>query len=91
MDIASPIPQDLQAKLYFPVKQLQHMAGELPPKYQMRVPYELLSGLANSLLNDTIFAIVKARSVADQKSILEKAGVPGFYVTNNHVRNKHKS
>lgn len=28
-------------------------------KYQMRVPIELLSGLANCLLNDTIFEIVK--------------------------------
>ena len=28
-------------------------------QYQMRVPIELLSGLANSLLNDTIFEIVK--------------------------------
>lgn len=134
----------------FLVEQLQHMAGELPPKYQMRLPYELLSGLANSLLNDTIFEIVKGlmeiqhvtekhlfqqrlqllnqqkiemqeslssistdeerisiktalhkkhkeelkqmdmklvlqldQKVADQQSILEKAGVPGFYVTNN--------
>lgn len=25
----------------------------------MRIPYELLTGLANSLLNDTIFEIVK--------------------------------
>ncbi|XP_012531238.1 gonadal protein gdl [Monomorium pharaonis] len=152
MDIASPTPQDLQTKLYFLVEQLQHMAGELPPKYQMRLPYELLSGLANSLLNDTIFEIVKGlmeiqhvtekhlfqqrlqllnqqkiecqevlsakttdeetttfkgaldkkhreelkqmdmklvlqldQKVADQQSILEKAGVPGFYVTNNPV------
>lgn len=149
MDVASPTPQDLQRKLYFLVEQLQHMAGELPPKYQMRLPYELLSGLANSLLNDTIFEIVKGlmeiqhvtekhlfqqrlqllnqqkiesqeaslsatdeelpaikaalqkkhkeelkqldmklvlqldQKVADQQGILEKAGVPGFYVTNN--------
>lgn len=59
MDVSTPTPQDLQRKLYFLVEQLQHMAGELPPKYQMRLPYELLSGLANSLLNDTIFEIVK--------------------------------
>lgn len=150
MDVSTPTPQDLQRKLYFLVEQLQHMAGELPPKYQMRLPYELLSGLANSLLNDTIFEIVKGlmeiqhvtekhlfqqrlqllnqqklemqealssvlsdnemvviktalykkhkeelkqmdmklvvqldQKVADQQSILEKAGVPGFYVTNN--------
>ncbi|XP_020296726.1 gonadal protein gdl [Pseudomyrmex gracilis] len=150
MDAVNPTPQDLQRKLYFLVEQLQHMAGELPPKYQMRLPYELLSGLANSLLNDTIFEIVKGlmeiqhvtekhlfqqrlqllnqhkiecqealsaatteeeqtamkvalqkkhkdelkeldmklvlqldQKVTDQQSILEKADVPGFYVTNN--------
>ncbi|XP_012273111.1 gonadal protein gdl [Orussus abietinus] len=150
MDSANPTPQDLQRKLYFLMEQLQHMVGELPTKYQMRLPYELLSGLANSLLNDTIFEIVKGlmeiqhvtekhlfqqrlqlqnqqkievqeglalattdeeratikttlqkkhkeelkqtdmklvlqldQKVADQQGILEKAGVPGFYVTNN--------
>ncbi|KAK9712756.1 DiGeorge syndrome critical region 6 (DGCR6) protein [Popillia japonica] len=35
------------------------MARDLPPKYQMRIPYELLSSLANCLLNDTIFEIAK--------------------------------
>ena len=150
MDIDNPTPEDLQRKLYFLMEQLQLMASELPPKYQMRLPYELLSGLANSLLNDTIFEIVKGlmeiqhvtekhlfqqrlqlinqqqieiqqvlctleteadkqsvkqsmfqkykeelkqqdmklvlqldQKVADQQSTLEKAGVPGFYVTNN--------
>lgn len=150
MEIGDPTPEDLQRKLYFLVEQLQHMAGELPPKYQMRLPYELLSGLANSLLNDTIFEIVKGlmeiqhvtekhlfqqrlqlinqqkievqealsaystdeeksitkvalqekhkgelkqtdmklvlqldQKVSDQQSTLEKAGVPGFYVTSN--------
>jgi hypothetical protein len=150
MEMDNPTPEDLQRKLYFLMEQLQLMAGELPPKYQMRLPYELLSGLANSLLNDTIFEIVKGlmeiqhvtekhlfqqrlqlinqqqieiqqvlanirldeekesvkqslfqkhreelkqqdiklvmqldQKVADQQSILEKAGVPGFYVTNN--------
>lgn len=150
MDFGNPTPQDLQRKLYFLVEQLQQMASELPPKYQMRLPYELLSGLANSLLNDTIFEIVKGlmeiqhvtekhlfqqrlqllnqqkieiqetlsglldeekriaakmvlqkkhkdelrqtdmklvlqldQKVSDQQGILEKAGVPGFYVTNN--------
>jgi len=49
----------LQKRLYFLVEQLQSMAQELPTKYQMRVPYELLSSLAHSLLNGTIFEIVK--------------------------------
>ncbi|OXU27290.1 gonadal protein gdl [Nasonia vitripennis] len=152
MELPTPTPEDLQRKLYFLMEQLQQMASELPPKYQMRLPYELLSGLANCLLNDTIFEIVKGlmeiqhvtekhlfqqrlqlinqhrieitqvlsklvtdeeketvkqslflkhkeqlkqqdtklvlqldQKVADQQSILEKAGVPGFYVTNNPI------
>ncbi|XP_050309240.1 gonadal protein gdl [Anthonomus grandis grandis] len=52
-------PQLLQKKLYFLLEQLQNMASELPPKYQMRLPYELLSSLANCLLNETVFEIVK--------------------------------
>ena len=150
MDIDNLTPEDLQRKLYFLMEQLQQMASELPPKYQMRLPCELLSGLANSLLNEIIFEIVKGlmeiqhvtekhlfqqrlqlinqqqneiqqtlakirsedekdevkqklftrhredlrqqdmnlvrqldQKVADQQSTLEKAGVPGFYVTNN--------
>ncbi|KAG8237206.1 hypothetical protein J437_LFUL016043 [Ladona fulva] len=147
-------PEDLQRKLYFLVEQLQSMARELPPKYQQRVPCELLSGLANSLLNDTVFEIVKGlmdiqhvtekhlfqqrlqiinkqrmeiqdvisqnpaesqqllienlkrkhaeelrqadmkivlqldQKVSDQQVTLEKAGVPGFYVTNNALEVK---
>lgn len=149
---SNPTPEDLQRKLYFLMDQLQKMAGELPPKYQMRLPYELLSGLANSLSNETVFEIVKGlmeiqhvtekhlfqqrlkllnqhkletqdvlanltnpvermaakielekkhkdevreidtelvlqldQKVADQQSILEKAGVPGFFVTSNPI------
>lgn len=52
-------PQVLQKKLYFLLEQLQNMASELPLKYQMRLPYELLSSLANCLLNETVFEIVK--------------------------------
>ncbi|CAH2075397.1 unnamed protein product, partial [Iphiclides podalirius] len=59
METKEPTPEALQRKLYFLLEQLQDMARELPPKYQMRVPIELLSGLANCLLNDTIFEIVK--------------------------------
>ncbi|XP_071455317.1 gonadal protein gdl [Hetaerina americana] len=147
-------PEDLQSKLYFLLEQLQSMARELPTKYQQRVPYELLSGLANSLLNDTVFEIVKGlmdiqhvtekhlfqqrlqiinkqrmeiqdlisgnsaegqaslletvkkkhtdelrvadmkivlqldQKVSDQQVTLEKAGVPGFYVTNNPLEVK---
>ncbi|XP_018563193.1 gonadal protein gdl [Anoplophora glabripennis] len=148
--------QLLQEKLYFLLEQLQNMARDLPPKYQMRLPYELLSSLANCLLNETVFEIVRGlleiqhvteqhlyqqrlqfinkkkiqeqeilkqyehdtdkkieelqkfmiqqkeelkafdmnlvlqldQKVADQQEILEKAGVPGFYVTKNPLEIK---
>ncbi|XP_066991834.1 gonadal protein gdl [Anabrus simplex] len=148
-------PEDLQKKVYFLLEQLQLMARELPPKYQQRVPCELLSGLANCLLNDTVFEIVKGlmeiqhvtekhlfqqrlqiinkhkmevqdllqlgideetrltrrallqlkhkeelkqtdmklvlqldQKVSEQQVLLEKAGVPGFFVTNNPIEIK---
>ncbi|PZC79010.1 gonadal protein gdl-like [Helicoverpa armigera] len=150
-----PTPEALQRKLYFLLEQLQDMARELPPKYQMRVPIELLSGLANCLLNETVFEIVKGlmeiqhvtekhlfqqrqqiinkhnmeiqtmmnntpaadqqslqkaillsrhreelrqtdmklvlqldQKVSDQQVTLEKAGVPGFFVTNKPIEVK---
>ncbi|XP_047527139.1 gonadal protein gdl isoform X1 [Vanessa atalanta] len=155
MEIPEQTPEILQRKLYFLLEQLQDMARELPPKYQMRVPIELLSGLANCLLNDTVFEIVKGlmeiqhvtekhlfqqrlqiinnhtleiqeminttqnasqqeikrnvllkrhkeelkqtdmklviqldQKVSDQQDTLEKAGVPGFYVTNKPIEIK---
>ena len=59
MEDSEPTPESLQRKLYFIMEQLQLMSSELSPKYQMRLPYELLSALANVLLNDTIFEIVQ--------------------------------
>ncbi|XP_072940705.1 gonadal protein gdl [Epargyreus clarus] len=155
MEVAEHTPEVLQRKLYFLLEQLQDMARELPPKYQMRVPIELLSGLANCLLNDTVFEIVKGlmeiqhvtekhlfqqrlqiinkhtleiqqmvnsnpiseqqelqknlllrrhkeelkqtdmklviqldQKVSDQQSTLEKAGVPGFFVTDKPIEVK---
>ncbi|XP_034824568.1 gonadal protein gdl isoform X1 [Maniola hyperantus] len=155
MEVAEPTPEALQRKLYFLLEQLQDMARELLPKYQMRVPIELLSGLANCLLNDTVFEIVKGlmeiqhvtekhlfqqrlqiinnhaleiqemvnttqspeqieikrnilfrrhkeelkqtdmklviqldQKVSDQQDTLEKAGVPGFFVTNKPIEIK---
>jgi len=142
--------QALQNRLYFILDKLQVMAAELPSKYQQRISNDLLSWLANTLLHDTIFEIVKGlkeiqdvtekqlyqsrlqllerhrtdrsilterkrdsstldkefdalkkmqqkelkmhdmrivtqldQKVSDQQVMLEKAGVPGFYVTNN--------
>ncbi|XP_062564578.1 gonadal protein gdl [Armigeres subalbatus] len=145
----------LQRKLYFLLEQLKKMHTKLPEQFQLRISYELLAGLANSLLNDTIFEIVKGlmeiqhvtekhlmqvrekvendhqlevkqweskiqdpeelehiialmkikhtknmketdmklvlhldQKVKDQQSTLEKAGVPGFYVSDNPMEIK---
>ena len=37
-----------------------------PRQFQQRMPYELLSGLANCLLNDTIFEIVEGLTEIQQ-------------------------
>ncbi|KAI8122097.1 Gonadal protein gdl [Lucilia cuprina] len=58
-DNAQLSPEFLQRKLYFLVDQLKSMHANLPEIYQSRISYELLTELANSLLNDTIFEIVK--------------------------------
>nr|SVE76095.1 EOG090X0GJG [Daphnia hispanica] len=62
--------EELQQKLYFLLEQLQEMARKLPLQYQQRMPYELLSGLANCLLNETIFKIVE--SLAEIQQVTEK-------------------
>ncbi|SPP89757.1 gonadal protein gdl [Drosophila guanche] len=145
-----PSPEFLQRKIYFLVDQLRKMHAELPENLQTRISYDLLTELANCVLNDSIFVIVKAlmelqheterhlikmrmqveneyeielddwqakikdpeellhilglmklkhskklvesdkkiieildQKVNDQQSTLQKAGVPGFYVTEN--------
>lgn len=52
-------------------------------KYQMRVPIELLSGLANCLLNDTVFEIVKG--LMEIQHVTEKH----LYQQRFHIINKH--
>ncbi|XP_054262562.1 gonadal protein gdl [Macrosteles quadrilineatus] len=63
-------PEDLQRKLYFLNEKLQIMAKDLPPKYQQRIPNELLCGLAESLLDNTVFGIVD--NLMDIQHVTEK-------------------
>nr|CAG4644397.1 EOG090X0GJG [Lepidurus arcticus] len=58
--------EETQQRLYFLHEKLQEMTKELPPKYQQRLPIELLSSLANALLSDTIFEIVVGLSEIQQ-------------------------
>ncbi|XP_041976765.1 gonadal protein gdl [Aricia agestis] len=83
MEEANSTPEALQRKLYFLLEQLQVMARELPPKYQMRVPIELLSGLANCLLNETVFEIVKG--LMEIQHVTEKH----LFQQRLHIINKH--
>lgn len=53
--------------------------------YQMRIPYELLTGLANSLLNDTIFEIVKG--LMEIQHVTEKH----LLQLRNQVETEHES
>lgn len=52
-------PEYLQRKLYFLLEHLTKYHEDLPEAFQVRIPHEILSSLANCLLNDTIFEIVK--------------------------------
>lgn len=51
--------QEKQGKHYQLLRDLQSMASELPVKYQQRLPYELLSDLANCLIDETVGKIVE--------------------------------
>uniref|UniRef100_A0A1B6LPI9 Gonadal protein gdl n=1 Tax=Graphocephala atropunctata TaxID=36148 RepID=A0A1B6LPI9_9HEMI len=63
-------PEVLQRKLYFLNEKLQVMAKDLPTKYQQRLPNELLCGLAESLLDNTVFGIVD--NLMDIQHVTEK-------------------
>lgn len=63
--------EHLQERHYKIFNQLQEMASEIPIQYQQRLPYELLSNLANCLLDDTICQIVIG--LKDIQKMLEKS------------------
>ncbi|KAB7498023.1 Protein DGCR6, partial [Armadillidium nasatum] len=50
---------DKQNLLYTMLDKLKIMAQEIPSKYQLRLPYDVLSSLAQLLLDNTVFEIVK--------------------------------
>jgi len=57
-----------QKKHYFLFNELKNMAKELPNKYAQRLPYDLLSSLANSLIDGTVFQIVEGLVEIQQMS-----------------------
>ncbi|XP_077487288.1 gonadal protein gdl [Amblyomma americanum] len=68
-----------QQRHYALHKELQQMARDLPLNCQQRLPYELLSSLANSLLDGTVCEIV--RGLKDIQMMEEK----GLYETRKNV------
>ncbi|ESO87096.1 hypothetical protein LOTGIDRAFT_210470 [Lottia gigantea] len=63
--------EERQKKHYKMLNELQNMARELPAKFQQRLPYDLLSSLADSLIDSTVFDIV--HSLEEVQHLEEKA------------------
>jgi hypothetical protein len=64
-----------QTKHYQLLRDLQTMASELPVQFQQRLPYELLSELANCLIDETVGKIVdglKEIQHMTEKNLYEK-------------------
>ncbi|XP_077540445.1 gonadal protein gdl isoform X2 [Haemaphysalis longicornis] len=76
--------EHLQQRHYALFKELQQMSAELPQKYQQRLPYELLSSLANSLLDGTVYDIV--RGLKELQTLDEAT----LFSTRKSVLNSHQ-
>lgn len=80
---AQPSPEFLQRKIYFLMDQLKAMHAELPENLQTRISYDLLTELANCVLNESIFDIVKAlmelQHVTEKHLIQMRAQVENEY------------
>ncbi|KAM8708350.1 hypothetical protein ACLKA7_015340 [Drosophila subpalustris] len=78
-----PSPEFLQRKIYFLMDQLKAMHAELPENLQTRISYDLLTELANCVLNESIFDIVKAlmelQHVTEKHLIQVRAQVENEY------------
>ncbi|XP_030571038.1 gonadal protein gdl isoform X1 [Drosophila novamexicana] len=76
-------PEFLQRKIYFLMDQLKEMHAELPETLQTRISYDLLTELANCVLNESIFDIVKAlmelQHVTEKHLIQMRAQVENEY------------
>ncbi|XP_043191179.1 protein DGCR6-like isoform X2 [Amphibalanus amphitrite] len=59
-----------QNRLYLMLSELQKIAKDVPRRFQQRLTLELLSGLANSMLDGTVFQIVDR--LAEIQHVTEK-------------------
>nr|XP_053645012.1 protein DGCR6-like isoform X3 [Cherax quadricarinatus] len=76
---------DTQERLYKMLEKLQTLARDIPPKFQQRLPYDLLSSLAHVLLNNTVFEIVQ--ELAELQHMTEKS----LHQQRSQMINKHKA
>lgn len=67
------------------LEKLQTLARDIPPKFQQRLPYDLLSSLANCLLDNTTFAIMQ--ELAELQHMTEKI----LHKQHAQMVNKHKT
>ncbi|GFN89870.1 digeorge syndrome critical region gene 6 [Plakobranchus ocellatus] len=81
--------KELQHRHYYLLSELQNMARELPGKFQQRLPYDLLSALANALLDDTAFEIVKG--LEEVQHLEEKSlWAQRMKLVNDHKSQRHE-
>ncbi|XP_050734375.1 protein DGCR6-like [Eriocheir sinensis] len=76
---------DTQERLYKMLEKLQNLARDIPPKFQQRLPYDLLSSLANCLLDNTSFEIMQ--ELAELQHMTEKI----LHKQHAQMINKHKT
>ncbi|XP_076076191.1 protein DGCR6-like [Mytilus galloprovincialis] len=82
--------RELQQKQhYFLQSELQSLSRDLPGKFQQRLPYDLLSSLANALLDGTVFEIV--RSLQEVQHLEEKhLSSQRMKLINDHKAQRHE-
>ncbi|KAK7494498.1 hypothetical protein BaRGS_00014151 [Batillaria attramentaria] len=86
MSSSDLVNKEERQKLHYKMlSELQSMARELPGKYQQRLPYDLLSSLASSLLDGTVFDIT--RSLKEVQHLEEKA----LFTQRLRLINEHKA
>uniref|UniRef100_A0A0B6ZVM0 Protein DGCR6 n=2 Tax=Arion vulgaris TaxID=1028688 RepID=A0A0B6ZVM0_9EUPU len=81
--------EELQHRHYRFLSDLQNMSRELPGKFQQRLPYDLLSALANALLDGTAFEIVKGLEEVqhlEEKSLFTQR----LKLLNDHKSQRHE-
>ncbi|KAG0716155.1 Protein DGCR6 [Chionoecetes opilio] len=76
---------DTQERLYKMLEKLQNLARDIPPKFQQRLPYDLLSSLAHCLLDNTTFEIMQ--ELAELQHMTEKI----LHKQHAQMVNKHKT